>query len=362
MRWPRSWIASPRPTPGRPLLTATYPYVFDPEHAPLEARAAAFAGTGTIRDRVAALGAAGLLARRDTRSLAVVRRQLAWRDPLDDLAFVIQELGCTPLERANALPEVVASARSGARVLVFGLTEPNAGSDVRGIETRAVPHGGGYRLTGTKHFISNAPDCDGAVVFARLGEHVGCFFVEQPPTSAQNVAAHSIGRLELDDTPAVLVAERGLSLAFATLERCRPSVAAAAVGLATRALDETRTYVQTRRQFGAPLAALPVVRHRVAEMAVELESATLAMLHACWKRDAAAPGERTGYTSAVGKIVATEAAQRIIDTAVQLHGGVGVEESSVVQQLYRAVRPLRIYEGATDVLYTVIADHVLGTV
>jgi acyl-CoA dehydrogenase len=96
-------------------------------------------------------------------------------------------------------------------------------------------------------------------------------------------------------------------------------------------------------------------------MAIELETATLTMLHACWKRDAAAPGERTGYTSAVGKVVATEAAQRIIDTAVQLHGGVGVEESSVVQQLYRAVRPLRIYEGATDVLHTVVADHVLGS-
>ena len=307
-----------------------------------------------------ALGAAGLLERRDTRSLAVIRRQLAYEDPLTDLSFVIQELGCTPLERANALADIVAEARAGRHVLAFALTEPNAGSDVRGIETTAVRDGHGYRLTGTKHFISNAPDCHGAVVFAKLGTNVACFYVDAPPTSAQAVASHSIGRLHLDGTPGVLVAEKGLGLAFATLERGRPSVGAAAVGMAARALDESVRFVSGRRQFGQPLAALPVVRQRVAEMGVDLEGATLAMLHACWKRDAAKPGERTGYSGAVGKIVATEAAQRIIDMAVQLHGGVGVEESSVVQQLYRAIRPLRIYEGATDVLLSVVAESLLG--
>ena len=342
------------------MLTTRFPYFFDAAHAPLEARAQAFRGAGGIGERVAALGRAGLLIRRDTRSLAVIRRQLAYQSPLDDLAFVIQELGCTPLERAGALPDVVAAARAGDRVLAFALTEPGAGSDVRAIATVATEHAGAWRLTGTKHFISNAPDCDGAVVFARMGEQVGCFFVNRPATSLQAVAAHSIGRIELEQTPATLVAPKGLGLAFATLERCRPTVGAAAVGLAARALDETRAHVAARVQFGAPLAALPVVRLRVAEMAVELETATLAMLHACWKRDAASPTERTGYSSAVGKIVATEAAQRIIDQAVQLHGGAGVEESSVVQQLYRAVRPLRIYEGATDVLLSVVADELLG--
>lgn len=342
------------------MLTQSHPWCFQADHAALELRSAAFRAEGSIRERVAALGQAGLLEQRDTRSLAVVRRHLAYHAPLTDLAFVIQELGCTPLERAGALPEVVAAARAGHRVLVFGLTEPTAGSDVRGIQTRATPDGAGWRLTGTKHFISNAPDCDGAVVFAEHGGQVGCFFVDRPPTSAQAVAAHSIGRLELDGTPAVRIAERGFGLAFATLERCRPSVGAAAVGLAARALDETVRHVQARHQFGAPLAALPVVRLRVAEMAVELELATLATLQACWKRDAAAPGERTAASSAVGKLAATEAAQRVIDTAVQLHGGAGVEEGSVVEELYRAVRPLRIYEGATDVLYTVIADAILG--
>ena len=155
------------------MLTQTHPWCFQPGHAALEARAAAFRAEGPIRERVAALGAAGLLERRDTRSLAVVRRHLAYHAPLTDLSFVIQELGCTPLERAGALPEVVAAARAGRRVLAFGLTEPNAGSDVRGIETRAERDGAGWRLTGTKHFISNAPDCDGAVVFATHEGTVG---------------------------------------------------------------------------------------------------------------------------------------------------------------------------------------------
>ncbi|MBM4366620.1 MAG: acyl-CoA dehydrogenase [Deltaproteobacteria bacterium] len=338
------------------MLTEQFPYFFAPEHAGLEARARDFVAAGSIADRVAALGAAGLLARRDTRSLAVARRQLAYRDPLTDLAFVIQELGCTPLESAAVLPEVVADARAGRRVLAFGLTEPGAGSDVRAVATAAVETAGGWRLTGTKHFISNAPDCDGAVVFARAPTGVAAFFVEAPATEAQRVASHSIGRLVLDDTPATLVSPRGFALAFGTLERCRPSVGAAAVGLAARALDETLAHVRRRQQFGAPLADLPVVRLRLAEMKNELDIAALATLHACWTRDHA-QGARVGPVMAFGKVVATEAAQRVIDTAVQLHGGQGVEEGSVVEMLYRAVRPLRIYEGATDVLLGVIGDQ-----
>ncbi len=339
------------------MLTEQFPYFFAPEHGPLEARARDFGATGSIAERVAALGAAGLLQRRDTRSLAVTRRQLAYRDPLTDLAFVIQELGATPLELAGVLPEVVAAARSGARVLAFGLTEPGAGSDLRALATTATPDGEGWRLSGTKHFISNAPDCDGAVVFARAPTGVAAFFVDRPATESQRVASHSIGRLLLRDTPATLVSARGYALAFGTLERCRPSVGAAAVGLAARALDETLGHVRRREQFGAPLADLPVVRLRLAEMKNDLDIAALATLHACWTRDQA-QGARVGPVMAFGKVVATEAAQRVIDTAVQLHGGLGVEEGSVVEMLYRAVRPLRIYEGATDVLLGVIGDSI----
>jgi acyl-CoA dehydrogenase len=142
-----------------------------------------------------------------------------------------------------------------------------------------------YQITGVKHYISNAPEADAAVVFARHDDGVGCFLVEGGlPATAQRVAGHSIGRLELRDTPARLVAARGFPLALGALERCRPTVGAAALGLARRAFDETCRHVSTREQFGAPLARLDVVRGRVAEMAVLLESAALACGHACWRR------------------------------------------------------------------------------
>jgi acyl-CoA dehydrogenase len=337
------------------MLVDRHPYFFDAAHAARESTAAAFRASGTIRDRVEALAAAGLLAPTDVRGLAVTRWHLAYHDALSDLAFIIQELGAHPLQLAGGFDDVVAEARGGRSVIAFALTEPEAGSDVRAMTTRASRHGEMYRLTGVKHYISNAPDADRATVFARLDDGIGCFLIENPPATAQRVAGHSIGRITLDDTPARLVSHKGLSLAFATLERCRPSVGLAAAGMARRALDETVRHVSTRRQFGAPLATLPVVQARIADMALELEPATLAALHACWRRDTAPPSARTGYESAVGKVSATEAAQRVVDLAVQLHGGLGVEEDSVVQQLYRDIRPLRIYEGATDVLKTVIA-------
>lgn len=337
------------------MLVDRHPYFFDPAHAAREATAATFRATGSIRSRVEALAAAGLLAPTDVRGLAVTRWHLAYHDALSDLAFIIQELGSHPLHLAGGFDAIVADARAGRSVIAFALTEPEAGSDVRALTTRAVKHGDTYHLTGIKHFISNAPDADRATVFARLDDGIACFLVENPPATPQRVAGHSIGRIELRDTPARLVSHKGLSLAFATLERCRPSVGLAAMGMARRAFDETLKHVSSRRQFGAPLAALPVVQARIADMALELEPATLAALHACWRRDTAPPSARTGYESAVGKVSATEAAQRVIDAAVQLHGGLGVEEDSVVQQLYRDIRPLRIYEGATDVLKTVIA-------
>jgi acyl-CoA dehydrogenase len=342
------------------MLTDRYPYLFDPVHAAREAAAATFRATGSIRARVEGLAAAGLLDPTDVRGLAVTRWQLAHADALTDLAFIIQELGTFPLRSAGGFDDVVEAARTGRSVVAFALTEPEAGSDVRALTTRATPDGAGYRLTGVKHFISNAPDADRATVFARLDtgegrDTIACFLVEDPPATPQKVAGHSIGRFDFVDTPARLVSTRGLGLAFGTLERCRPSVGLAAMGMAKRAFDETLRHVQTRRQFGAPLSAMPVVQARLADMALELEAGTLTALHACWRRDTAPPGARTGYESAIGKVTATEAAQRVIDAAVQLHGGLGVEEDSVVQQLYRDIRPLRIYEGATDVLKTVIA-------
>jgi acyl-CoA dehydrogenase len=343
------------------MLTTRFPTFFEPRHAAVEREAQAFRAAGPIRDRVAALGRAGLLRLTErgpeARGIALVRFGLARNDALTDLALIIQELGSWPLAQVPGFEAEVEDARAGRAVTVFALTEPEAGSDVRNVQTRAEPDGSGWRLTGLKHFISNAPEADRATVFARVGDSVGCFLVDRPPAEAQAVAGHSIGRLRFDRTPARLVAMRGLPLALGTLERCRPTVGAAALGMARRAIDETVRHVRARQQFGAPLADLPVVRLRVAEMALEWETAILATLHACWRRDTAGPSERTGYESAVGKIAATEAAQRIVDGAVQLHGALGVEEDYVVQQLYRDIRPLRIYEGATDVLLTLIATR-----
>jgi alkylation response protein AidB-like acyl-CoA dehydrogenase len=343
------------------MLAVRYPYFFEEAHRELDGRARDLAdavapGEG-IRELVRRLGRAGLLERRDTRGLGAIRSRLAYRDPMLDLAFVIQELGCAPLEAAGGFDEVVREARAGDSVLCFALTEPGAGSDLRAISATATPDGSLYRLDGEKHFISNAPNCDRAVVFAKLGDALAAFLVDAPEASSQAVSGHSIGRVHLNGTPARLISPKGMGLALGTLERCRPSVACAAWGMASRAFDEAIAHVKSRQQFGAPLAALPVVQLRVAEMALHLETMGLAACHACRARDVAGTGVRTHYESAVGKVVATEGAQRVIDTAVQLLGGLGVEESSVVQALYRGVRPLRIYEGATDVLMTLVAKR-----
>ena len=349
-----------------------HPYFFAERHQEVRAAAEAFAGRlrGTdtsIRARVRALGEAGLLrvgmSNDDTRAIALVRDALAYEDALDDLAFIIQELAGYPLHAVTQAGDVsflpvLERARAGESVLCFALTEPDAGSDVRAITTRAVKHGDKYQLTGVKHYISNAPEADVAVVFARHDDGVGCFLVEGDlPATSQRVAGHSIGRLDFRDTPSRMLAARGFPLALGALERCRPTVGAAALGLARRAFDETCRHVSKREQFGAPLARLDVVRGRVAEMAVLLETAALACGHACWRRDTAGAGVRTGYESAVGKVTATEHALRVLDMAVQLHGAAGVDEDSLVQRLWREARPLTIYEGATDVLHTVIAGR-----
>lgn len=347
-----------------PSLVEPYACFFTGEHTAIEHAAAAFANRDGsrdgIRDRVRALGNAGLLdavGRGDVRTLALRRAQLAYRDAMDDLAFIVQELGGFPLEKSGTEPGILAGARAGSAVVCFAMTEPEAGSDVAAMTTFAEPDGHGFRLTGLKHFISNAPEADHAVVFAKLDQKIAAFMVDAPVTQPQAVSGHSIGRVVLDATPARLLARRGGALALATLERCRPTVGLAAWGLARRGFDVTLDRLTSRHQFGRPLAAQPVVQSRVAEMALDLEQAALTALWACWTRDVTPADQRTGYMSAIGKLTATEACGRVLDRCVQLHGGAGVEESSLVQQLWRDARPLRIYEGATDVLKTVIAER-----
>ncbi len=352
-----------------PSLFTPYRCFFDAEHQQFEADAIDFASRstprGTIAERVAALGRAGMLTgvgRSDVRTLAVRRGALAYQDGLDDLAFIVQELGGFPLHKSGAEPHILEAARAGHAVLCFAMTEPEAGSDVAAMTTTATPDGHQFRLTGVKHLISNAPDADHAIVFARQATDgkIAAFIVDQPRTEIQHVSGHSIGRVILDETPARRIAERGGALALGTLERCRPTVGLAAWGLARRGFDETVARLLTRVQFGAPLATQPVVQARIAEMALDLEQAALSALWACWARDTTPPDQRTTYMSAVGKLTATEAAGRVLDQCVQLTGGLGVTDDHLIQQLWRDARPLRIYEGATDVLKTVIAGRWLA--
>jgi acyl-CoA dehydrogenase len=308
----------------------------------------------------------------DLRSLVAARETLAYFSSLADTAFAMQGLGSFPLSRAGTdvqknrwLPEVV----RGTVVCAFAVTEPEAGSDLAGIRTRATRDGPIWKLRGVKTFISNAGIAGLYTVLARSGDgddHRGLsmFLVDADAPGftvkpQEAMAAHPLGELRFEGTPAVLLGEegKGYHLALATLETFRPSVGAAACGIAARALDEAIRHTQVRRQFGRPLADLQATQMSLAEMSVELEAARALVRHAAWLRD---QGEaRIPREAATAKLYATEAAQRIVDRALQLHGGQGVMRGSTMERLYREVRALRIYEGASEIQKLVIARHLL---
>ena len=342
-----------------------------------------------LRAMVALYGRAGLLGlvtRRElggalevTSSVAVclVRERLGHASPLAELAFAMQGLGSYPITAARppegpareALLEVVA----GRAVAAFAITEPEAGTDLGGIATTARRDGDAYVLSGRKCFISNAGVADVYVVFAATGppedrRRLSAFMVRGDAKGLRAVptkvlGGHPIGTLELDGVR-VPADHRlgdegdGMRLALTTLHRFRPTVGAAAVGFAQRALDESVTHVKTRRQFGAPLADLQLVQARLGEMACEVEAARLLVYRAAHAADANAERGVIARTGSMAKLVATEAAQRVIDSAVQLHGGRGVADS-VVARLYEDVRALRIYEGTNDVHKLLIARELL---
>lgn len=315
----------------------------------------------------------GKLPKVDVRSLCVLREELAARNAAADSVFAVQGLGSHPVllagsaeQKAQLLPKVA----DGSALFAFALTEPEAGSDVASLSTKAVKEGDGYVLTGHKRFISNAGVATHYTVFARTGEGpkgLSAFIV---PAKAQGfrftkmelMGEHPIGELFFDGCRVPASARigdegAGMKLALSTLDVFRSTVGAAAVGMARRALEEAITYAKRRRQFGAPLAELPSVQALIADSAVELEAARLLVHQAAATKDGGQ--ERITYEAAVGKLFATEAAQRIIDRSLQIHGGNGVVKGAVVERLYRDVRALRIYEGASEVQRLVIARHVL---
>ncbi len=309
------------------------------------------------------------------RPLCLAREAIASASGFADSVYAVQGLGSFPIVLAGSdalKAKYVAAAERGAAVAAFALTEPEAGSDAAGVQTTARRDGAQYVLTGTKTFVSNAGLASFYVVFARTGPGAGAkglsaFVVDADAAGftvvrqIELLAPHPIGELRFDECR-VPAAHRlgdegaGLKIALSTLDLFRASVGAAACGIARRALDEAAAYSRARRQFGSPLAEFQATRLAIADMATELDAARLLVYRAAWVKDGGAA--RVTRESSMAKLFATEAAQRIVDRAVQLHGGRGVTRGSAVERLYREVRALRIYEGTSEIQRLVIADQV----
>lgn len=306
-------------------------------------------------------------------SLCVLREELAAVNPAADALFAVQGLGShpvvlagSPAQQKDLLPRVAL----GEALFAFALTEPEAGSDVAALSTSARPDGDGWVLNGHKRFISNAGVATHYTVFARTGEGSRGLSAFVVPAKSQGLRVvpmrllgeHPIGEVYLSDCrvgPDALLGSpgAGMKLALATLDVFRSSVGAAAVGMARRAVDEALTWTRGRVQFGKPLSEQPAVQAMLAESVVELDAARLLVHRAAAAKDRGQ--ERITYEAAVGKLFATEAACRIIDRCLQVHGGQGVVQGTAVERLYRDVRALRIYEGASEVQRLVIARHLL---
>ncbi|HEX8559775.1 MAG TPA: acyl-CoA dehydrogenase family protein [Pyrinomonadaceae bacterium] len=315
----------------------------------------------------------------DARALCVVRESLAYHSALADLAFVMQGLGTYAL--SLAAPEHVRDfwlgrARAGRSVAAFALTEPEAGSDVSAVQTTAEREGDAYRIRGRKRFISNAGLADFYTVFARTGTRadgraeLSAFVVGarmpgfRVVERTELLAAHPIGEIEFDGVlvPAedrVGAEGQGFGLAMQTMDMFRASVGAAACGMARRALDEAVRHARTRRQFGVTLAMHQLVQEKLAVMQTELDAARLLVYRAAHLKDSGADRSLLTRAASEAKFYATEAAQRVIDDALQIHGGAGLVRGSAVERLYRDVRALRVYEGTTEIQKLIIARELL---
>jgi acyl-CoA dehydrogenase len=312
----------------------------------------------------------------DVRALCVVREHLSYESSLADLMFAMQGLGSFPVSLAGPSElkqRILPRVSSGDAIAAFAITEPEAGSDVGAIQTTARREGGSYVIDGVKTFISNAGIADFYSVFAKTdltkgSKGISAFLVERDAPGfrfeekIELISPHPIGRISFNEcrVPATnLLGEegQGFKIAMKTLDTFRATVGAAACGLAWRALDEGISYAKRRVQFGKPIAEYQATQMKLAEMATELDAARLLVYRAAWKKDSGA--DRVTLEAAMAKLFATEAAQRIIDASVQIHGGTGVVRGSVVEHLYRDVRALRIYEGTSEIQKLVIAGQLL---
>lgn len=313
----------------------------------------------------------------DVRSLCLVRETLAHRSGLADFAFAMQGLGSASIAihgsdelKRRYLPPVA----SGARIAAFALSEPESGSDVAALATTARREGGDYVLDGVKTWISNGGIADHYVVFARTGEAPGAkglsaFVVDagarglDSTERIQVIAPHPLATLRFANcrVPAnhrLGDAGDGFTIAMGTLDIFRATVGAAALGFARRALDEALARASARRLFGRALAEFQHTQMKLADMAVDIDAAALLVYRAAWVKDRGA--ERTTREASMAKLFATETAQRVIDAAVQIHGGLGVVSGVPVERLYREIRALRIYEGTTEIQKLIIAGQLLS--
>jgi acyl-CoA dehydrogenase len=311
----------------------------------------------------------------DTRSICLIRETLARHNGLADFAFAMQGLGSgaiglegTPAQRARYLPRVAA----GEAIAAFALTEPDAGSDVAAMQLSAIREGDVFILNGEKTWISNGGIADFYTVFARTGEAPGArgisAFIVDADTPGLRIAErlnvmapHPLARLQFENTriPAAQLLGKsgeGFKIAMRTLDIFRTSVAAAALGFARRAYEESLLRATQRKMFNGVLADFQLTQAKLAQMATMIDAAALLTYRAAWQRDI---GQSVTKAAAMAKMAATEGAQQVIDMAVQLWGGMGVESERVVERLYREIRPLRIYEGATEVQLMIIAREVL---
>jgi acyl-CoA dehydrogenase len=312
----------------------------------------------------------------DVRTLCLIRETLARHDGLADFAFAMQGLGAGPISLFGSAEQRswLKKTRSGAAIAAFALSEQKSGSDVASIATTARRDGDGYVLDGEKTWISNGGIADFYVVFARTGEASGArglsAFIVTPDSPGfaiaeriDVIAPHPLARVTFDgvrvpSSSLIGAPGEGFKIAMSTLDVFRSTVGAAALGFARRALDETLNRVCKRELFGGPLANLQMVQGYVAEMALDVDAAALLVYRAAWTKDSGAA--RVTREAAMAKLFATERAQAVIDKAVQLHGGDGVRHGCAVERLYRDIRALRIYEGASEVQKVVIARQTLS--
>jgi acyl-CoA dehydrogenase len=313
----------------------------------------------------------------DVRSLALIRETLARHSGLADFVFAMQGLGSGAISLFGSDAQKrdwLYGVASGERIAAFALTEPTSGSDVASMETRAEEASDGYIVNGAKAYISNGPIADFYILFARTGEAPGArgisaFIVESGTAGLdaseriQVIAPHPLGMLKFNDMrlPAdALLGERGrgFAQAMATLDVFRTTVGAAALGFARRALDEATARALTRKSGGATLADNAIVQSMLAEMVLDVDASALLIYRAAWVRDV--EGRRNSREAALAKLHATDSAQAVIDKAVQIFGGLGVTHGVPVERLYREIRALRIYEGASEVQKIVIARNHLA--